>query len=211
MSALSTMGQRQQYLLQAVLRSEAGLTVDALAKELSISRNAVNQHIASLDANGLIETLTLSNTGGRPSRLYTLTEKGKELFPRHYALFSNLIVKWVRQNLGDKKLKSCMTDLGRQVAQEFQSRIDQHKSLSKKVNEVSTIMYELGYETKQDNDPSNNTEIIASNCVFHKLAEESQDVCELDLSLLSTLLNANVEHKECMVKGGQCCRFKISK
>ena len=211
MSALSTIGQRQQLLLKAVLRSEAGLTVDEIAKVLSISRNAVNQHIASLEANGIIESVSLSDTGGRPSRLYTLTEKGQELFPRHYALFSNLLVRWVRQKMGDKKFKSCMSDLGQQVAAEFQNRVAAHKTLTKKIHEVSTIMLELGYDTNIDGSAAKNSEIIASNCVFHKLAEESTEVCELDMSLLSTLLDANIEHKECMVKGGQCCRFKITK
>lgn len=211
MSTLSTIGQRQQLLLKALQRSEAGLTVDALSKELSISRNAVIQHIASLEGKGLIVNSSLSSTGGRPSRLYTLTDRGQELFPRHYALFSNLLIHWIRQKLGDKKLKTGLIDLGKQVAKEYQGRVDTHSSLTNKVSEVANIMQELGYDAYPGKKAGSTSEIIASNCIFHKLAEEYQDVCQLDLSLMSTLLDADVEHKECMVRGGQCCRFKISK
>lgn len=211
MSALSTIGQRQQLLLKAIQRSEVGLTADALAKELLISRNAVIQHIASLEGNGLIENSSLSSTGGRPSRLYTLTDRGQELFPRHYALFSNLLVSWIRQKLGDKKLKSGLIDLGKQIAREYQGRVDSHSTLTNKVSEVTNIMQELGYDASLGKKTGNTSEIVASNCVFHKLAEEYQDICQLDLSLMSTLLNADIEHKECMVRGGQCCRFKVSR
>ncbi len=211
MSALSTIGQRQQLLLTALQRSETGLTADVLAKELSISRNAVIQHIASLEGNGFIENSSLSSTGGRPSRLYTLTDRGQELFPRHYALFSNLLIDWIRQKLGDKKLKTGLIDLGKRVAKEYQGRVDTHSTLTNKVSEVANIMQELGYDAYASKKTGTSPEIVASNCIFHKLAEEYQDVCQLDLSLMSTLLDADIEHKECMVRGGQCCRFKISK
>ena len=59
-------------------------------------------------------------------------------------------------------------------------------------------------------DPTTNEpEIVASNCVLHKLAEDSEDMCQLDLSLLSSLLDSEIEHRECMVRGGLCCRFGI--
>ena len=54
------------------------------------------------------------------------------------------------------------------------------------------------------------SEIIANNCVYHELAAECRQVCELDLSLMETLLEARVEHRECMVRGGHCCRFEIT-
>jgi len=211
MPALSALGQRQQFLLKALLHRRRGLTVDELSQELAISRNAVNQHLTSLEANGFIENSSLSSTGGRPSRVYTLTENGLELFPKHYALFSNLLIHWIRQKLGSKELKACLSDLGKQVAQEFVGRVQKNTAPAKKISEVATILHELGYEAQVELNPENSPEIIANNCVFHQLANECNEVCELDLTLLSELLNANIDHKECMAKGGQCCRFGISK
>ena len=211
MSALSTIGQRQQLLLKAIQRSEVGLTADALAKELMISRNAVIQHIASLEGNGLIENSSLSSTAGRPSRLYTLTDRGQELFPRHYALFSNLLVSWIRQKLGDKKLKTGLIDLGKQIAREYQGRVDSHRTLTNKVSEVTNIMQEFGYDAYLGKKTGSTSEIVASNCVFHKLAEEYQDICQLDLSLMSTLLDADIEHKSAWLKVGNVVDLRYRK
>jgi DeoR family suf operon transcriptional repressor len=211
MTALSVFGQRQQILLGVLLQKREGLTVDALSKELKISRNAVNQHIASLENSGFIENSSLSSSGGRPSKVYSLTESGVELFPKHYALFSNLLIHWIKDKLGDKELKKCMTTMGKQVALEFKDRVDKNNKLNDKVNEVSNIMHELGYDSRVEIASKKQPEIVANNCVFHQIANESNEVCELDLSLLSTLLDAKIDHKECMVKGGACCRFSVAK
>ena len=49
----------------------------------------------------------------------------------------------------------------------------------------------------------------ARNCVYHHLAAEHPEVCELDLALLSSLLGGKIEHVECMVRGGGSCRFRL--
>jgi len=208
MSALQTLGQRQQILLQSLLHNRKGLTVDELARELDISRNAVNQHLSSLDVGGFIENTSLSSTGGRPSKIYTLSSKGLELFPRHYALFSQLLIQWIKLKLSDEQLSDCMTEMGEQVAQEFESRVQKYATLNEQTTEVAKIMQELGYEA-QSQLGSDSNEIIANNCVFHQLASKCNEVCQLDLSLMSQLLDVKVEQTECMVRDDQCCRFRI--
>ena len=211
MSGLSNIGARQQHLLKALLHSPQGLSMDQLSKELSISRNAVNQHLASLERQRYIESTLQSSTGGRPGRVYKLSPSGLELFPRHYSLFSRLLLRLVQQKLGAESLRECLADLGEQLSQEYKSRVRKHATLDAQINEVKLIMYELGYETELEQDKVAPAEIVASNCVFHTLAKECKEVCELDLSLISSLLDAKVEHKECMVRGGHYCRFGISK
>lgn len=211
MSALLNMGHRQQLLLKALLRNHKGLTVDQLAQELSISRNAVNQHLSSLEGQHYVESSLQLSTGGRPGSSYRLSAIGQELFTRHYSLFSRLLLQLVQQKLGDETLKECMIDLGEQLASEYKARVQSKGSMADKIKEVKLIMYELGYETSIDTDESNPLEIVANNCVFHKLAEDCKDVCDLDLTLMSSLLDAKIDHTECMVRGGECCRFGVKK
>lgn len=211
MSALLNLGDRQQHLLKELLHSQNGLTVDQLAKSLSISRNAVIQHLASLEGQQYIQGFLQSSTGGRPGKLYKLSSSGQELFPRHYSLFARLLLQLIQQKLGDASLKECMTDLGQQLAIEYKRRVQSKGSLPAQIREVKQIMYELGYETLIDAGDTNPWEIVASNCVFHKLAEDCKEVCELDLALMSALLDTKIEHKECMVRGGSCCRFNVLK
>lgn len=210
MDGLDRFGERQQVLLKALLHHPTGLTTDRLAEHLEISRNAVIQHLTALQAGDYVESKYGTASRGRPSRLYQLTIKGKELFPRHYDKFSNLLVGLVRERIGSDQLRACMVMLGEGLAQEFLARVRKEPALLRRTEEVSDIMTELGYEAEPTIGPGGDPEIVARNCVFHKLAEESQEVCQLDLSLISSLLDAEVEQRECMVRGGLVCRFGLA-
>jgi len=208
MSALAAYGARQQALLKLLLLHRDGLTVERLSRELGVSRNAVVQHLTSLEAGGVVDSITAPAGRGRPSRLYTLTAEGLELFPRHYDLLARALVELIRVNLGSDQLAQWLDHLGAQLAGDFAHRIPTDAPLDDQVQAVATVLHELGYEARVGTDAAR-PEIIASNCVFHNLAWECQQVCQLDLSLLSSLLGRDIEHRECMAKGDGCCRFGV--
>ncbi|SFE54665.1 metalloregulator ArsR/SmtB family transcription factor [Nitrosomonas sp. Nm166] len=210
MSALSFLGQSQQLLVTALLRHRKGLTVDELSRLLSISRNAVNQHLSSLGNNGFIQSSMLESTGGRPSKIYALSPRGLELFQRRYSFIAKLLLAWVGKNLGEEDLKVCLQTLGEQMAGEFENRMIKQLSPIDKLREVTAIMCELGYDASMQQISAHRAEITAHNCIFYKLAEEYQGFCALDLSFLASLLKTDIEHKECIVKKGDRCCFVIA-
>jgi len=210
MAALLSFSVRQQSLLKALLYGRAGMSVDEIADHLEISRNATNQHLSSLAGLELIDSELRPSSGGRPVRGYFLSARGLELFPRRYAHFSKSLIDWFRSIYGEQALLNCLSDLGEQIAEEFAPRTAALNSLALKIGEVSLIMNELGYEAIAQTTDDGASEIIAHNCVYHELAADCRQVCELDLSLMETLLGARVEHQECMVRGGHCCRFGIT-
>ncbi len=210
MSSLSFLGQSQQSLVTILLRHRNGLTVDELSHLLSISRNAVNQHLFSLGNSGFIQSATLESTGGRPSKVYSLSPNGLELFQRHYSFIAKLLLSWVEKNLGEQESQLCLRSLGEQMAGEFESRMAKQSSSADKLREVAAIMCELGYDASVRQISENHAEIIANNCIFHKLAEEYQGFCALDLTFLASLLKTDIEHKECIVKKGRYCCFAVA-
>ncbi len=209
MSALSLLGQRQQSLLTALLHHRKGLTVDELSHLLTISRNAVNQHLTSLASDGFIQSALLESTGGRPSKVYTLTLSGLELFQRQYSFVAKLLLSWVNKNLGEQELKACLTELGEQVGSGFGERIKKHSSRNGRLQEVAEILSELGYDANVNQISDDYAEIVASNCVFQELAKQDQGFCTFDLSFLAFLLKADIEHKECIAKNGERCCFGV--
>lgn len=52
--------------------------------------------------------------------------------------------------------------------------------------------------------------IEADNCVFHELAAKHPEICDLDLALMGTFTDSDVDHQECMARGGNVCRFRFS-
>jgi predicted ArsR family transcriptional regulator len=69
-------------------------------------------------------------------------------------------------------------------------------------------MTELGYEAQATQD-KRQPAIEACNCLYHHVAAVHPEVCEFDLALLRGVTGADVEHEECMVRGGSVCRFRF--
>lgn len=209
-SALSLLGERQQSLLTALLHHRTGLTVEELSGQLTISRNAVNQHLTYLSGSGFIQSSLQESTGGRPGKIYTLTPDGLELFQRRYSFLAKLLLSWINQNMGEEELRACLTELGEEMAGGFEYRITQHPAYSDRLQEAVAIMSELGYDTRINQTSENEVEIIANNCVFQELAQQHEEFCKLDISFLANLLKTDIEHTECIVRNGKYCRFKIT-
>ena len=207
---LEILGSRQQELLNQLLKNKSGLTVDELSRQLMITRNAVRQHLASLENDGLVTPGVSRPSGGRPEQLYVMTEAGKELFPRHYSWFAQLIVESIKQEAGVEGLRARMGAMGSEVAQQLRLQHAGLENQQKKVEKLSELMEQLGYSTKGNKVVDGDPVIEADNCIFHNLAIKNREVCQFDLDLLSSFTDSNVEHQECMASGGNVCRFKFT-
>ncbi|MCX8050189.1 MAG: helix-turn-helix domain-containing protein [Methylohalobius sp.] len=198
---LAGFGQCQQHLLRLLLENKAGLTIKALMRALAVSKPAVHQHLIALERGGYVMQKEQRKTGGRPSRVYALTERGVHLFPKQYAWFSRLLLKQLLQELGSVPVQSLLYRLGQETAASVRLRL-QGLSPAECLKEIVQLMQELGYEARLEGEV-----IAACNCVYHDLAKEHPEVCALDLGLLDGLLGEQVVQTECMLRGGKACRF----
>jgi len=201
--------EKQQKILQFLVKEKEGMTVDQFSKLLGISKSAIHQHLTVLERDGFVRKSASMQTGGRPGTIFVLTEKGEHIFPKHYSLFAKMLITLIKNKLGSEELVEYLQELGISLA-ETKKDLLKNKSIEEKIIMTSSIMRELGYETELvEGGPGENLMIDASNCVFYDLAYNNPEVCEMDLSLLSTLLDSKIEHTFCLAKGGHSCRFKI--
>jgi predicted ArsR family transcriptional regulator len=208
-NVLDTLGERQQQLLSLLLRHKAGLTVDELSAQLRITRNAVRQHLAALERDDLVKRGNTQPSGGRPEQLYLLSDRGAELFPRRYSWFSELLMEAMAAEVGRDAVGARLERMGRDVGRKLRAAGDQSADPASRVAAMAKIMQELGYAARVASPEAADT-IEASNCVFHHLAAKFPDVCRFDLGLIGSFAGADVDHQECMVRGGRMCRFKLS-
>jgi predicted ArsR family transcriptional regulator len=200
---------RQHHILEQLLENRTGLSIDALAKVLAISRTAVQQHVTGLEEDGYIQKTALNKTAGRPAALYGITDKGINYFPKQYAWFSDLILNDLRQEMGEEHFKTYMRGLGIRLAGSLRGRFE-GKNLAERVDELLLIMTNLGFQVtaaieSEPGEPS----IRANNCIYHDLAQKHVEICAFDLALMSSLLDKEVTQSSCMAKGDCACRFRI--
>ncbi len=204
------MGERQKQLLKLLRGSKPGLSVDELSKGLEITRNAVRQHLTSLEAAGLIALgPTRPSGGGRPQQLYILTELGKEMSPRQYSWLAQLVVASVRREEGMENMSKRMNEIGANVAQQIRSQYPDLTTHQEKVEKLAEVMDQLGYNARNATLPGGEAVIEADNCVFHTMAKKDLEICHLDRGLMETFTDSKVEQNECMARGGNICRFKL--
>ncbi len=206
---IEILGIRQKELLRLLLKNKGGLTADELSEQLHITRNAVRQHLAALENDKLVTKGATRPSGGRPEQLYLLSDKGNELFPRHYSWFAQLLVESIQQESGAEGLSKKLGDLGSKVGAQLRNQHPELKTHQEKVRKLSEIMEEIGYSATSTMIEGADG-ILADNCVFHTLSMKNPDICQFDLALLSAFTGSAVDHQECMARNGNVCRFKFT-
>jgi DeoR family suf operon transcriptional repressor len=199
---------RQHQILDLLLNTKAGLCIDEIAGKLSISRNAVQQHIDKLERDGYVKTGMLNKTAGRPVRVFVLTEAGINSFQKQYAWFSELILAKLRQEMGPEALQRYLHDLAGSLSQGLLPQFA-GKQEEERLAELVRIMNELGFKARLNAANADQPSIEAFNCIYHDLAQKFQEVCEFDRALITALLGHEIDHLECMAKGGGVCKFSI--
>jgi predicted ArsR family transcriptional regulator len=203
------MGGTQHGLLRALLHNKPGLTVDELTGALSVSRNAVRQHLTALERDGVVGRGRTQPTGGRPEQVYVITEKGQELFPRQYSWFSEMLIDALRATLGEEGSGTRMAEMGRSVGAGIAQRLPESARREERVAAAADAMGTLGYEAKVVG-TADTLDIEAQNCVFHQLAMKYPEICRFDLALLSNATGQDVEHRTCMARGDSNCCFRFT-
>ncbi|HIG64382.1 MAG TPA: HTH domain-containing protein [Methyloprofundus sp.] len=203
---LNQRGSRQEQIMNLLLTTKSGLSIDTLAEQIEISRNAVKKHLDTLEKISLVQAANLNITGGRPSRNYKLTDQGINYFTKQYAWFGSLVLTEIKQEMGGPAFSRFMQRLGAKIASSLAPQFTD-KSPAEKVQILTTIMQNLGYQASVENNDKTLT-ITAINCVFHDLAQEHTELCEFDRALIGNLLDNPVEQTECMAEQGSACCFK---
>lgn len=206
-AALRQLGTTQQKLLRKLLLAPQGASVELLCGKLGVTHNAVRQHLTALIGSGLVERGNAQPTGGRPQSRYLLTAAGRELFPRNYGLIAVGILEHLYAKAGKTDVQAMLADMGHSLGVAAAERIN-----TTTADEIATALAEqldtLGYEALAVRH-GEEIQVEAYNCVFHALAKSHPDVCRFDLAFMEAATGRQIQHMECLVRGGHSCRFRI--
>ncbi|MGQ0383071.1 MAG: helix-turn-helix transcriptional regulator [Gammaproteobacteria bacterium] len=205
-----TYGESRNRLLRHLLRHKTGASIDELARAVGVTRTAIRQHLAALMRDAQVGAAGSRPSGGRPQRLFVLTQKGREAFPRHYSWFAQLLIEAMTSEHGAAGLRVRLGKIAAAVVAQLRQRAPAAGSRRERVESLASIMDGLGYDARSAPDTRGAHAIEADNCVFHELAMKNPNVCHFDLALLSGYTGSKVELTECMARGGHVCRFRFT-
>ena len=117
MGRLTRLEGTKQAILERLLPHERHVL--AVADELRIRESAIRRHFDQLEAMGLVRGFFRQEGLGRPKKYYTITDAGKDIFPRSYA---QPLAEALRQLVDSGAAK----DLGDAILVRARQRVEAH-------------------------------------------------------------------------------------
>jgi DeoR family suf operon transcriptional repressor len=190
-----------------------------VAETLRIQKSAARVHLESLQSSGAVRSKFKIEKMGRPKKVYELTEKGREFFPRKYDLFLNLLLDKIAGKKGEAEAREIIESIAEDIASDIRAKIDKNNpphDLEHSLKIINDASDQMGFASSLGRDEKDNSFYIQSkNCILHKVASNNQDIiCHgLHDKIISKSLEGNsdvrIELKECMALGNEYCRHII--
>jgi len=200
----------------AHLKRSGNGTVDGLASTLGLARMTVRQHLAALERDGLVESGEERRRTGRPRMVFSLSDRGQEMFPKRYDRLADLALQEVafldaEEIAGrspQEKKRLLLSKMAERVYVQHARRVE-GKSLPERVAAVAQILHEEGGFAEWHRE-GEAFEIVDYNCVYRRVADSHDDICDWHMELLARLLGQRVGCSQFQSQGAESCRFVVS-
>jgi len=200
----------------ALLKRNGGHSVNELASSLHLARITVRQHLTHLERDGLVAADRRSGASGRPTLVFRLTAKGHAAgFPRRSDRLAELLLREIGLLEGgelnglspQEKTSLVLQRLAHRLAEEYAPLL-QGWPLGERVVFVTEVMHaDGGFAEWVATDGG--YEIRDFNCLFHRLLDGEQGICEWHRTFLSRMLGAEVRIAPCPGDNSACCRYLV--
>lgn len=190
-----------------LLKKRGGMTAKELGDALGITSMAVRRHLAALERDDLIGAATVRRPMGRPTYVYSLTPLAEDLFPKNYPQLAIGLIDDIRALDGDAKVDLLFQRREDRMVAAYTPRME-GKSFAGRVAELARIMDENGY-LGESTPVDGAYRVTWHNCAIHRIAQRCPQACAHELSMITRLLDADVDRDSLCVKGDFSCSYVV--
>jgi predicted ArsR family transcriptional regulator len=200
-------GTRRQLL--EVLKRRGEARAEELAEALDVTVSAARQHLAALQAAGLVAHREVKGAPGRPKHVYHLEPAAEELFPKAYDEFAAELIELVGEK-APELLPRLFEQRGATRLARTRARLE-GKPFDARVREVAAILDEDGYLTAVECLDDGSFVLQEHNCAILSVAQLTQMPCAAEIDFLRDALpDASVERVAHMLGGQHRCAYRIT-
>jgi len=183
-------------------------TAKEIAQAQGVTPMAVQHHLAVLEKAGLILSSLERHRTGRPSYLYSLSDKAQAAFPNEYAQLADRVLQAITGLDGQPKVARVFAQIKKNVVARFAPQM-LGRSFEERVAEMARIQSEAGYMAEWRRLDDKKCELTERNCAMLQVAQRYPEACDCEMSVMRELLGAMVSRIEHIASGGLCCRYLI--
>ena len=192
-------------------------SMDDLSHLLKINKNAVKEHMESLELKGYVKSFFRGGGAGRPRKFYELTEKGMNLLPKKYVSFATMLVDEIESEFGRNKVNEILGKVADKIVSESGwtkavggAKLSREDKISK-LNDFVSTLNKLGYYARLEV-TDDVVRIIRHNCIFYELAKNnSKIICSsLGSEIIKNSINHKFDIKERFSDGNNKCVVEVN-
>ena len=184
-------------------------TAVVLGERLGLTPAGIRRHLDLLIADGILEAReprqALSRGRGRPSKVFVMTDSGREKFEHSYDDLAVAALKFMSAQSGEHLVKAFA-----------QSRADDIErkatvALSKRANKseaLASFLTEQGYATSVESRPLGE-QLCQHHCPIAHVAAEFPQLCEAETEAFSRILGTHVQRLATIAHGDGVCTTYI--
>jgi DeoR family transcriptional regulator, suf operon transcriptional repressor len=183
-------------------------TINDLADTVEINPISVRHHISRLEADGLVASEETRHGVGRPRRFYFLTEKGREHFPTRYIRLTMRLLEQLKESVPPIFIKGLFTQMAQEMASSFQSEMT-GLPMDQRIELVKQFLTQEGFNVEVEK-LGDSYHIHESSCPYFQVGQTHPEVCSLDQTIISTLLNIPAQKVQCLLHGDSHCTYIVA-
>lgn len=194
-----------------LLKSRGPMTSAQLSDVLGITPAGARQHMAALEAEGLVGFEEQSEGVGRPSRVWHLTAKANQRFPETHADLAVGMIEAIRAAMGEAGLSQVLEHRNQRQLAHYSQALAHASSLKERVAALAHIRTQEGYLAAWVED-GDGFLLVENHCPICAAATVCTGICDGELAIFQALLGEGVciDRKEHIVAGARRCTYEIA-
>jgi predicted ArsR family transcriptional regulator len=179
-----------------------------LAEAADVSPVTVRHHLNALQAEDLLVSQSVRRKVGRPYHVYSLSEKGHELFPKRYARLSTRLLEELKRRFSPDVVTSLFRSVVEDIVAEHR---DQFEGLTfeKRLSYLVELLAEEGFLAQWEK-VDDEYHLIEYSCPYISVGQDHLEICVFDRGLITSILDTEVKQHSCMLRGDECCEFSFT-
>jgi predicted ArsR family transcriptional regulator len=192
-----------------LLRRKQAASAETISAELGITPNAVRQHLTNLEREGMVQSQKVRHKRGRPSLLFSLTDRADSVFPKRYGQLATMILTDLQEKDGPEALDALFQRVAHRHVDTIEPEL-RGLSFDDKITRLVAWIGRAGTLAESEEVPEG-IQVTIHNCPFRNTALKFPQVCTITPHMISKVIGTPVSQSSSIHRRDPYCSFVVQR